>query len=488
MAGRPSFKSDESFLEKISMGAAGTGQVFKDLQKQGHRPLELERGSMSFKIWKTIKIKRLRVPDLMCVNCGRRIESRAKASLEISMSHSLSDPERAWDSGLDNEDRIAFIVCRKISEKPVDWQAEESVQYVLVSELRFAQKNERAILIRPKGVEEGFESRVNWPAVIAHAPGFITQITSERIQYQRQSDHRTISLRLARKGVSVTPLVSVGDRISEHQVIAAVVPISPKFLCDRAISEDHYLDLLSNSAPSKRYAAAKALSFFASGRAPQPLANRLSDADEHIYVRLEAAASLTRLGNDSGLAFIKSCLADSPLENRLEAVIVLGEIVTDSANTLLIDTLLNAQQHPEIRAGAAWALGEHHNQASMSALIDSFLAVDKVIRVEAARALTKLASQLTPDIIKQFRASPPQKRPGISWALSKSGRFTLQEMLDSLVDDDTRQWVAYILGTQDQQRFLHEIERLKARDPEVYFAVTVLWKIMTNWIYGLEEY
>ena len=33
-----------------------------------------------------------------------------------------------------------------------------------------------------------------------------------------------------------------------------------------------------------------------------------------------------------------------------------------------------------------------------------------------------------------------------------------------------------------------EIERLKERDPEVYFAVTVLWKIMTSWIWELEEY
>jgi len=61
-------------------------------------------------------------------------------------------------------------------------------------------------------------------------------------------------------------------------------------------------------------------------------------------------------------------------------------------------------------------------------------------------------------------------------------------MLSLLVDDDARQWVAYIIGTQDQQRYIYEIEQLKTKDPEVYFAVTVLWKIMTIWIYKLEEY
>jgi hypothetical protein len=64
----------------------------------------------------------------------------------------------------------------------------------------------------------------------------------------------------------------------------------------------------------------------------------------------------------------------------------------------------------------------------------------------------------------------------------------LQNGLEALVDEDARQWVAYILGTQDQQQFLNEIEQLHTIDPEVYFAATVFWKIMTSWVFGLEEY
>jgi len=56
MVNRRSFKSDVSFLEKISMGATGTIAVFNNLREQGHTPIELERGSRSFKIWKNIKI------------------------------------------------------------------------------------------------------------------------------------------------------------------------------------------------------------------------------------------------------------------------------------------------------------------------------------------------------------------------------------------------------------------------------------------------
>ncbi|MBM3238199.1 HEAT repeat domain-containing protein [Candidatus Poribacteria bacterium] len=488
MANRRSFKSDESFLEKISIGAVGTHRVFEDLKKQGHNPIELERGSMSFKIWKTIKIKRIRVPDLLCVSCGRRIESRAKTALEISMSHSFSDPDRSWDFGLDDDDLVAFVACQKVGERPIDWQAVELIQYISVGALRDAQNSERAILVKPKGAEEGFEVRINWPAVIAHAPGIVTEVTPDRVKYKRQADNRTISLNLCRKGLNLLPLVNVGESIMENQLVGAVVPVSRFFACRQTVSEMYYLGLLTTLALSKRYAAAKALCHFTSGNVTHALTNTLTNADEHIYVRLEAAASLVRQQNEAGIEFIKSCLADDYLQNRFEAVIVLGEIATDTANRVLIDTLLDETQHSEIRAGAAWALGELRNKLAIGALIDSFMAVDNEIRIEAARALAKLSLRFTPEIIKQFPESPPDKRHGIAWALSKSGQFALQDMIDALVDDDARQWVAYMLGTQNQKRFLNEIELLKAKDPEVYFAVTVLWKIMTSWVYSLEEY
>src|SRR5205809_6978439 len=115
-----SFKTDESFLEKISIGAIGTQRVFAMLRQLGHQPIELERGSMNYKIWKKIKIKRIRVPDIICVDNGIRIESRAKSKLEITMSHSLNDPARGWDTDFKSGDYVALIACRNGDLSPVD--------------------------------------------------------------------------------------------------------------------------------------------------------------------------------------------------------------------------------------------------------------------------------------------------------------------------------------------------------------------------------
>jgi hypothetical protein len=85
------FKSDDSFLKKLTVGAAGTNATIERLKAMGFNPIELERGSTGFKIWKKIKIKRVRVPDILCLNTGLRFESRGKTKPEISMSHSLKD-------------------------------------------------------------------------------------------------------------------------------------------------------------------------------------------------------------------------------------------------------------------------------------------------------------------------------------------------------------------------------------------------------------
>lgn len=173
---RRSFKGDVSFLEKISAGAIGTSRVFDDLKKKGHFPIELERGSMSFKIWKKIKIKRVRVPDILCVKCGKRVESRAKTDLQVTMSHSISDPERGWDAGLNDNDFIAFVKCTKSGDHPIDWKADELVQYVNVKTMREALRNNSVLIEKPKGATEGFEARLTWPSAIAKADGLVTSI------------------------------------------------------------------------------------------------------------------------------------------------------------------------------------------------------------------------------------------------------------------------------------------------------------------------
>ncbi len=488
MAGRRSFKTDESFLEKLAIGAIGARAVFTELERQGHKPIELERGSMDYKIWKNIKIKRLRVPDLLCLNCGTRVEARAKTQLEISMSHSLSDPERGWDKGLNDHDVVALSICTKTGERPTDWKANPLIQFVSAASLRKAFAEQQVITEKPKGAGEGFELRVTWPSAIASSEGVVSALAADRIQFKREPDRRTISLSLSKKDLSLRPLVKVGDSIRAGQIIASVVPITSALPCASATASPNFLEMLASPAVADRYTAAKALSHLRDSAAFTALAQRMADEREHIYVRLEAAAGLSRAGDAASMIFIQQVLQSQYLEHRLEAVIILGEIPADDSRTTLTTVLLDQTQHSEIRAGAAWALGELQQPSSVEALIHVFLELAEPIRIEAARALRKIAATTGANVAAALPTANDDQRAGIAWAVSRSGKVQVDELLPLLVDDDARRWVAYIFGTQDQQTCIGQIEQLRRHDPEVYFAVTVLWKILASWVYDLEEY
>jgi HEAT repeat protein len=488
MALPPAFKTDESFLEKIAMGATGTRRTFEDLDRQGHRPMELERGSMSFKIWKAIKIKRVRVPDLLCLSCGRRVESRAKTKLEITMSHSQSVRERGWDHGLDDNDHVALVLCERIGTGPLEWQASTLVQYVSVAPLRRAFHAKQVIHHRPKGAQEGFEIRVTWPAAVASAEGVVEAVDRDGIRYRKSAESRAVSLRLHRGRIRLTPLVRPGDRVRASQILASVVPASSGYPCTGGSNVETYTELSRSTSLSDRYAAAKALGRFDEEAATRALLDRVRDSREHVYVRVDAAAGLLRRGHGAGAEFLEGILKDEYLENRLEAVIVLGEVGGPDATRLLVATLQDAVQHAEIRAGAAWSLGEIGARDALPALVESFRALQPVIKVEAARALAKLARQHVDKVLDVFSASTVEERPGIAWALGKAGGFEIGQLLPALIDEDARQWVAYIIGMQAKDVMLPGIEALAERDPQVYFAVTVLWKILASWVYGLEEY
>ena len=184
------FKSNREFLRNVSIGAVGTRKIAAILRQGGFRIIELERYCSSNKIWAT-KIKRLRVPDLLCLESGIRIECRAKADLKITMSHSVNNADRAWDKGLRDNDIVAFIRCW-----PTDdiWTASDRAALFRVGDMRSTwhlAKQERM-----KSASEGSEVRVTWPATVPNRAGMVLSVSAESIRAQ-MSGGRQQSYRLA---------------------------------------------------------------------------------------------------------------------------------------------------------------------------------------------------------------------------------------------------------------------------------------------------
>ncbi|MBP6260956.1 MAG: HEAT repeat domain-containing protein [Chromatiaceae bacterium] len=371
------FKSDDSFLRKLAIGAAGTNATINRLNSMGFNPIELERGSTGFKIWKKIKIKRVRVPDILCLNTGLRFESRGKTKLEISMSHSLNDPKRAWDAGMRDDDLVSIVVFEQDNDSPVDLKRISPIHFVTVKDMRKAFAAGQVSITQPKGVEEGSEIRVMWTCAAANQRSVVFAVESGRISLTPIPEARRQSIQLSRsKGkITLLPQVSAGDTVEANQIVASVVPVNTKLQCPTSVSEAYFIDKLASVNLSERYASAKALRYRGYTTAKPVLVARMTDADEDIYVQLEAAAALAAYGDPNGWEFMENKLRSPvmtvPLETQLETVIVVSEIPKSRSEELLIEVLRDSQRDDELRAGAAWALGQFATATSATALVDT---------------------------------------------------------------------------------------------------------------------
>jgi hypothetical protein len=313
-------KVDSSFLKFLTMGALGARRVCNLMADAGLQPIELERYSRSNKIWST-KVKRLRLPDLLCARTGLRVEVRAKSDLTIKMSDAPSNPARRWNTGLAPRDMIAFVLIREAEDGTL--QPADNAELFWVENLQATEANSR--LGPPKSASEGAERDREWPSIVPSNNGLVQALDEARIS-TRLDNGRNQTYQLRGK----TAYFAVGQRfLADCQFLAGLPAEKAAFPNPRGVRWNPR-NLLGAASPIDRYVAVKALGFV--GAAPDiPAITNIAEHDPEGRVALEAAASLARLGNDHGLALLKAAIDEPQLPFlRMEAVLALSELHSTS--------------------------------------------------------------------------------------------------------------------------------------------------------------
>ena len=333
------FKADTSFLRFLTMGAKGVRQTMAQLESMGFKPIELERYCGSNKIWAT-KVKRLRLPDLLCVKTGLRIEVRAKSDLAIKMSDAPNNPDRVWDAGLRDDDLAAFIACFDDGNGPV---AADKAMFVRIGDMRESVAMSK--LGAPKSASEGAERDREWPTTVPSRAGEIVEITDAKIVARmfatETQDERKQSYQLRGK----TPYVSVGDKFEAGTCFISGAPQRLAGLTDYLNCSYNPFAALLSVHDVDRYSAVKAFPFREDGPVRVLTALETLIADEReARVRLEAAGSATyfgsHLGQDTIAGFIWN--EDTVHELRMEAVLILIEL---AKGTFTRDLLCEIASH-----------------------------------------------------------------------------------------------------------------------------------------------
>ncbi len=495
---RLAFKPDSSFFEKIVRGAIGTRAVCDDLDHHGHQMVELERGSLDAKLWKDVKRKRVRIPDLLCVNCGLRVESRAKAKAELTMSHSTGDAERVWDFGMVDADCVAFPVCestRKLfwslgrlqnaasywhERDWTQWGLLGKINYFRVSEFRVVPFQRKAM----KGVTEGSETVIEWPATFSTRTGEVESVQGQKVAIRRTSDRHNYTWTI-RPNQSV--FVAAGDKIGEHQVIAAAVkPIGdPELTCPRSLPRGHIQNLLLSRERTQRFTGVKLARLVRDSKYTSAIEQLSQDIEEDIYIRLEGMAYLASVAGYPARDVFDGPLKSADQQTQLEAVIAIGETATPEAVELLSELLDRPDGPYFLRSAAAWCLGQIGGQAAINKLVHLFRDVDVKIREEALDRIVVIGREAFPALSEHIGDSDADLAAGCAEALRQ--QQLSDEMLRQLAPklqgtSPLPLWPVWLFGNLPRQQAAPIIAELQTTAPQLHYALSLLWSFTESWI------
>jgi hypothetical protein len=435
------FKTDTSFLRFLSMGAIGVRQTMSQLRAAGFEPIELERYCASNKIWMT-KVKRLRLPDVLCVRTGLRLEVRAKSDLKIRMSDAPNNPDRTWDAGLRDDDVAAFIAILEDSEGK-QAAADEAV-FFTVGALR--QSVAESALGPPKSASEGAERDRTWPAIIPTRDGVVQSVTAEKLSVEMHIGDARRKQTYTLNGKHV--YVQAGAHFKAEVSILAGAPAELANLNAFAGRAYDPLAGLHEANAVDRYAAVKALPRRAGLRAQVvgPLEVLLANEAEE-RVALEAAGSAATLGSGLGQERIGQVLwGEGRQDLRMEAVLILTELGSDFSRRELMRVAGDARfEGDEIRQAAVWGLGKAGLKAYRE-IVPFIASADENL---ALHAIASFGSDTPEDVIRRLIAeltSGDQRRAaGASEALRLIGGETvLRVLLEAAAGGND--WVLATLG------------------------------------------
>lgn len=389
------FKADSSFLKFLSMGAASARQVMAQMREAGFEPIELERYCTSNKIWST-KVKRLRLPDLLCVRTGLRVEVRAKSDLKIRMSDAPANPARRWFSGLRDTDLSAFIACDGSDGTPVP---SAEAMFFKVDALKKTENT--ALLGPPKSASEGAERDRTWPSIVPSRNGVVEAVGNGQIKVSMDADNerpaRSQTYSLRGKVAYVEPF----ERFVGNASIIAGTPPQRAVLKD--YKNDTYQPLDAIGAPDAvdRYAAVKSLPFRPDLKSEAVSAiEKLLDTEEDERVALEASGAGAALKSNKARERLEGFVWNQERADlRMEAVFILTELRSAGAADILKKIANDASfQGDEIRQAAVWGLGK----VGLKRYADLVQFVGDADPDVSLHAIVGFGSDTTEDVIDQL--------------------------------------------------------------------------------------
>lgn len=468
------FKEDVDFARFLSMGVYAADAITQDLEhNHGHRIIELERYAKANKVWQT-KVKRMRLPDLMCVSCGRRFESKGKAKLAIKLSDSTL-PGRAWrDGGMRLDDIFAFArVDMKMSPVSVS-----NLVYVTRQSLEDALGSSKEG--NRKSVSEGSEMDRRWPMWTPDYAGEVVAV-DDGLKKVRVTKGTSTYLYGSSSRWGAFHTLAAGTAFEAGQPVAFCFRMADSIACAGDGSWSWQEDLLSTDE-DLRFSAVKAARFLGAEPVEDILIGIADDEANDWRLRLEAHASLapTRPASVAALLVLAEC-AYSTDEVRMEAVFSLSEIGTEEAAEALHSVASSTEPAvpEEVRAAAAWGLGTGARKAPAK-LIRLVNDPSVLVATHAAAVMpSDLPQECLDELLDWLRADDLRRAATAAHLLAE--RDLVAELVNALqaAPEGVRGLIVLALGGASREAVSGLLSGLDAQSRA---GIATLWAKNDDWL------
>ncbi|MXV98488.1 MAG: hypothetical protein F4126_12795 [Acidimicrobiaceae bacterium] len=468
------FKEDADFARFVSMGAVGAAAVAHHLSTEhAHKMIELERYAMANKVWQT-KVKRLRLPDLLCVRCGLRVEARTKSKLGIVLSHS-DTAGRQWDAGgMRDRDLYAFLRADLDTFPPRTGLPAYFAAEALRATVHHARRSS------PKAASEGSEVTLQWPCWVPSRSGRFLGIDGRGYIVYRDTTGRERQYWQWRRWsgpklayTEVNEFFEGGDSI-----VAGIVPVPQSVDCPGEVWDPAVA--VGAEDEVDRYAGIKASAACDRHDLHERLMSVRSDRHVDWRVRLEAAVSLARLDGDRWMDGVSAFINDASasVEQRMEAILSTSELPTGAASEALLRVASDADLPPELRAAAAWGLGQG-GAPRPDLLLGLVLDSEATVALHAIAAIAGLPESAERILVEWLNGSDEQRGDVAAHLLSRHRRT------DRLLDAYQRGGRARVRALSAMGRMPREAVRLSASSRLTAEVVTLLepmWYSQESWV------
>ncbi len=434
------FKEDADFARFVSVGAIGTAAVASYLKDEfHHKPIELERYAMANKVWQT-KVKRLRLPDLVCTRCGLRVESRAKSKLKIMLSHS-DTPGREWDAGgMRDDDLFAFLFVDISNDPP--YCGTPFLFSTAALRASIAQVKQSA----PKAASEGSEVTLTWPCWVPTKRGRFTHIDEEgRIVFSGE-DGRLLRYWQWRSWFKPKFVYAKHGEFfgGDDKILAGSVEPASHPSC----SGDSW-DLeaaLQSPDIAERYAAVKTVGVNKHRGLIDAISQISKDSSQDWRLRLEAQIALACLEPEHWIKQITDQITHPHItaEHQMEAVLAISDLPSHTAANALNEIAGKTEMPNELRAAAVWGLGQGA-AAKPDMLLRYLNDTEPIVKLHAIAALDELPKHIQQTLLSWMTGTDAAQSSVAAQLLQRHSQ--VEALLDTChLSYNARLWALKALG------------------------------------------